>query len=451
MWLQQHQLIFRQHKQVAYRALIGAMDADVEAGDFPRALQLHNVVQGLDEVLRQSKGTTATGVVRHSIGGRLRRACAVGDTAAVAQLERLAGFAGHLATDLPNQAGAQANAAMQQLQQIVQELQQAGAREEEIAQIEAQAVANILDEQPQEQAEPGGLPGEDDSDGAVLRQLQARLDAGERSIPVPKQAQLGPLPLWQQCMLELVATHSIGVRRAMNGKRLIAYLTSGMLLADSPAAAGDVTPLQRLLGDAAFIAGPPVTPQTPRLPWGRMAAQAAVELRRPQLLAWALQPEQRQRLWGSAHNATKAALVDLMQQDSTPISNAVSSQPEQQRADSLQLQMHQQQLLPGRPVFAQLAAETALLLLNVTPNDEGLLSDWLQDGLQPGSSAADLARAKAVLAAVVATEQLPAGAQLMRRLCFLQVQRLGDVDLLALVVLWGHRLPQVLWADNVPE
>jgi hypothetical protein len=206
--------------------------------------------------------------------------------------------------------------------------------------------------------------------------------------------------------------------------------------------AGETTPLQRLLGAEEFVMGPPVSPQPARLPWGRLVAQAAVELRQPQLLAWALQPEQQHRLWGSAHNAAKAALLDLTHENCTPISNAVSRRPEQQRADLQQLQMYRQQQLPGRPAFAQLAAETAMLLLNVKPNEEGLLSDWLQNGLHPGSSEADLVRAKAVLAAVLAAEWLPAGARLMRGDCLKQMQRIGDVDLLALVVFWGHRLPQ---------
>uniref|UniRef100_A0A383WBX4 Uncharacterized protein n=1 Tax=Tetradesmus obliquus TaxID=3088 RepID=A0A383WBX4_TETOB len=334
---------------------------------------------------------------------------------------------------------AQANAALQQVQQLVQQLQQAGAQDEEVADIQAEAMANIPVAQPQEQEQPYVLPEEDGSPAAVLQQLQARLEAGECSIPVPQQAQLGPLPLWQQCVLELVATHSESVPADVSASRLYACLTSGMLIAQSPAAAGDITALQQLLGDASFVTGPPVTPQPPRLPWGRLAAQAAVELRLPQLLAWALQPEQRQRLWGSAGNAAKAALVELRRLQCTPISNDVSRQPEQQRADMLQLQ---QQLLLGRPAFAELAAEIALLLLGVAPNEEGLLSDWLQHGLHPGSSEADLARAKAVLAAVVAAAELPAGAQVMRRDCFKQAQRIGDVDLLALVVLWGHRTPE---------
>jgi hypothetical protein len=353
-----------------------------------------------------------------------------------------------------NQMHAQVNAALAQVHDLVQQLADAGAPEAEIAQIEAQAIANIPGAQQLQQQladaqpEPEVLPDEDyDSDAAVRRQLRARLE-GERSIAVPKQAQLEPLPLWQQCMLEVVANHAGWLRDSVKENGLYAYLTSGMLVADSAAAAGaGAGAVTRLLGSDAFVAGPPVSPQPARLPWGRLLAQAAVELRQPQLLAWALQ-QQQQRLWGSAHNAAKAAVWDLSKKDNcTPISNAVSRHPQQQRADMQQLQIYRQQQLPGRPMFAQLAAETAMLLLNITPNAEGLLSDWLQHGLHPGSNEADLVRAKAVLAAVVSAEQLPAGAQLMRRDCLKQVQRAGDVDLLALVVFWGHRVPYPGFGD----
>ncbi|WIA30935.1 hypothetical protein OEZ86_000985 [Tetradesmus obliquus] len=87
-----------------------------------------------------------------------------------------------------------------------------------------------------------------------------------------------------------------------------------------------------------------------------------------------------------------------------------------------------------------------------TPEAQQVQRDELLEAVQhtlmlaqdqaPGSSAADLARAKAVLAGVVAAKQLLVGAKVLHRDCLRQVQRLGDVDLLALVVLWGHRLPQ---------
>jgi hypothetical protein len=340
-------------------------------------------------------------------------------------------------------------AAAPQLDPQQQLVNQQNAQLQQQNQMNAQADAAL--QQADGQPEPEVLPTEDyNSVTAVLRQLQARLDAGERSIPVPKQAQLGPLPLWQQCLLELVASHMESLGDSVDDNGLYAYLTSGMLVADSEAAAaadaeaaaGEITPLQRLLGSGAFVSGPPVSPQPGRLPWGRLLAQAAVELRQPQLLAWALLQQQQQRLWGSAHNAAKAAVWDLTsKQICTPISNAVSRHPQQQRADMQQLQISRQQQLPGWPVFARLVAETAMLLLNITPNNEGLLSDWLQHGLHPSSSEAELVRAKAVLAAVVDAEQLLAGAQLMRRNCLKEVQRTGDVDLLALVVLWGHRVP----------
>jgi hypothetical protein len=387
-------------------------------------------------------------------GGAAAAGDAANDAAAAAPLDPQQQLVNQLNAQLQqqNQQNAQVAAAMQLVQQMVQQMQQAGAAEADIAQFEAQAIANIQQQQAGN-AQPEVLPTEDyNADAVVLRQLQARLDAGERSIAVPKQAQPGPLPLWQQCVLEMAANHMGLLHDSVEDNGLYAYLTSGMLVADSAAAAASAeadegvvtTPLQRLLGDEAFVTGPPVSPQPGRLPWGRLLAQAAVELRQPQLLAWALTEQQQQRLWGSAHNAAKAALWDLSSKENcTPISNAVSRHPQQQRADMQQLQIYRQQQLPGRPMFAQLAANTALLLLNITPNAEGLLSDWLQHGLHPGSNEADLVRAKAVLAAVVGAEQLPAGAQLMRRDCLKQVQRVGDVDLLALVVFWGHRMPHV--------
>jgi hypothetical protein len=198
-----------------------------------------------------------------------------------------------------NQMAAPANAAQQLVQQIVEELQQAGVPEEEIAQIEAQELELIAMQQPQEAEELEVLPEEDTSNTAVLRQLQARLDAGECSIPVPKQLQMGPLPLWQQCLLEVVTNHMPMLPAFRTPNELIPYLTSGMLVADSAAEAGGADadagvtpPLQRLLGSEQFAAGPPVAPQPGRLPWGRLVAQAAVEVRQPQLLAWALLQQQ---------------------------------------------------------------------------------------------------------------------------------------------------------------
>ncbi|WIA11034.1 hypothetical protein OEZ85_011187 [Tetradesmus obliquus] len=405
------------------------MELAVEAGDFARALKLHNTVQGLKGVEQHHMMMRVGSVYEGSIGGRLRRACAAGDAAAVAQLERLAGFARHTFFS------------------IKLTLQQ------------PELLRNLLGGFHGRAVTPGTLAAELGLPWALLqRLLMQRADTIQAQFvvsrtPEAQQMQRDELLEAVQHTLTLAQDQAATAQQlrfaasralitAMNVLQVDDEAAADASAAAGAAGAGRTTPLQRLLGDAGFVTGPPVTPQPPRLPWGRLVAQAAVELRRQQLLAWMLQPEQRQRLWGSADNAAKAALVDLMRQDCTPISNAVSRQPEQQRADLLQLQTHQRQLLPGRPAFAELAAETAVLLLDVTPNDEGLLSDWLQHGLHPGSSAADLARAKAVLAAVVAATQLPAGAKLVHRDCLWQVQRLGDVDLLALVVLWGHRVPQ---------
>jgi hypothetical protein len=182
------------------------------------------------------------------------------------------------------------------------------------------------------------------SNRAVWRQLQARIRAGERSIPQPQQAKLGPLPLWQQCMLE-VASQCGGMRVFRPHDEEYAAITSGMRVAQDGAAigstaAGVTTPLQRLLGSEAFVAGPPVAPQPARLPWGRLVAQAAVELRQPQLLAWALQQQQRQRLWGSSPIAAAVSFAELEIGGCSPIKCKLGSNPEQQRLDLQQLRQH---------------------------------------------------------------------------------------------------------------
>ncbi|WIA11044.1 hypothetical protein OEZ85_011197 [Tetradesmus obliquus] len=435
----------------------------MEAGDFTRALQLHSVLTGSAGVrLRKLVSVRAADAFRSSIGGHLRRACAAGDAAAVAQLERLVCFAHNIFAEkkqtlqhpvlqrsllgsfcgravTPGSLAEELGLPWPLLQRLLmQRVDYFLARSDGLSTVEqydvrrGELVASVQDTMMLAQDEAATaqqlqsaagvalatavqtLHENDANDGGTQAELVAGgADAAGNAAAVQQQQQ--PLDPMQQLVNQLNA----GLQLQNQADRVNEYLTSGTLVADSPAAARHATPLQRLLGDAGFVTGPP--------------------------------PEQRQRLWGSAHNAAKAALVECMWLEGTPFANKIIRQPEQQRADLLQMEMHQQQQLPGRPAFAELAAETALLLLNVSPNDEGLLSDWLQRGLQPGSSAAFSARAKAVLAAVVAAEQLPAGAQLMRRQCLLQVQRLGDVDLLALVVLWGHRLPQVFRADNVPE
>jgi hypothetical protein len=101
MWLQQHQLLPTELHQLAYIAFNKAVEQATKAGDFSSALQLYRILDGLDEV-RMPPGPVGVleVVVEGSICGHLRRACAAGDAAAVAQLERLAGFASNFYTDL---------------------------------------------------------------------------------------------------------------------------------------------------------------------------------------------------------------------------------------------------------------------------------------------------------------------------------------------------------------
>lgn len=208
-------------------------------------------------------------------------------------------------------------------------------------------------------------------------------------------------------------------------------------------------PIQRLLSDPSFVLEPPVRPLPAKAPWGMAITKAAIELRAPPLLQWALQPELRESLWGAAPTATLAAVVELIEDDCSPISNAASRTPEQQQRDLQELQQFEQQLKQGcwgqqavRPHFAQAAAETALLLLQAMPvhaDSESVLCHWLQYGVRASSSAADLARAKAVVAAVASAKVVPLGARVLEREGMRQVLMTGDVDLLALVTCWAKR------------
>jgi hypothetical protein len=94
LWLQQHQLIPQTHQQVAYKAVCVSVDRASEAGDVGRALQLFNAAERFTGGERRCDSWTVTRVAQGVIGGQLRRACAAGDVAAVAQLERLTRFGG---------------------------------------------------------------------------------------------------------------------------------------------------------------------------------------------------------------------------------------------------------------------------------------------------------------------------------------------------------------------
>jgi hypothetical protein len=94
MWLQQRQLVPEEQLQYVYCALKSAVEVAAEAGEFSLALQLYNMIEGLDGVQQHPMLMKVAQLVESSIGGHLRRACAAGDAAAVAQLERLVRFGG---------------------------------------------------------------------------------------------------------------------------------------------------------------------------------------------------------------------------------------------------------------------------------------------------------------------------------------------------------------------
>lgn len=186
-----------------------------------------------------------------------------------------------------------------------------------------------------------------------------------------------------------------------------------------------------------------------RAVWGKALFRAAIEALQPDLLAWALQDCIMEQLWGGDADETQpgsgltlssetdsAALLEALKELTwtdrcSPVSCDSSQTAQQQRADLLELQQHQQQLLGvsavaaagpasaaavgGLPAFAAAAAELAMPLLRLSPNRPDLLSDWLRTGLTAACTAADLARAKAVLLAVDAAPEVPPGARVLRQ------------------------------------
>jgi hypothetical protein len=111
---------------------------------------------------------------------------------------------------------------------------------------------------------------------------------------------------------------------------------------------------------------------------------------------------------------------------------------------------------------AQLAVESAMMLLQLEPAYKpSLLSMWIAQQLHAfNDSSKDwilgkrnsssgggswrhakcVARTKAVLAAVAAAPQVPAGAQQLTRKALLKVLDVGDADFTAVVLMWACRL-----------
>jgi hypothetical protein len=111
-WLLRHQLVpAAGHESAQPRRVLWQGIADAAAaGDFACALELHSsftvlppMCQQRQQRLLRKRGEVcldpqlqAAALVQQSVRGHLRRACAAGDAAAVAQLERLAYFAGNM-------------------------------------------------------------------------------------------------------------------------------------------------------------------------------------------------------------------------------------------------------------------------------------------------------------------------------------------------------------------
>jgi len=343
--------------------------------------------------------------------------------------------------------------------------------------------------------------------------LQAAYRHGLQQLTSEAQAeQLGPPPLWQQMLLQVVAQHApeLGVQ----GGRPLAELFRGDL--QEPAGApvmfrmwGDSWPrevafysagaesllfcgaqegrpdqeLQQLIAARLLQTSRPL--DGPGLPavglWGRFILLEALRHRLPGLLTWALQPARLQVLWGAADDAVSQTVQRVAREhSSSPIgcncvapanpgrSGAVWERrvyPNQQQQELVEMQQQREQLMRPDggssygpmvaaagpvPEFARTAVQLALIILQHPGIAADTLSLWLQCCVRVTSPLPDLVRARAIVAAVASSEVVPVGARVLCKEAVRQVLATGDPDLWSLVLLWSHRLPlQLEVADDV--
>jgi hypothetical protein len=316
-----------------------------------------------------------------------------------------------------------------------------------------------------------------------------------------QQEQQGPPPLWQQALLQVVAQHAAVLRSRCTAPMpaqpwerwagLPAPLTAhASLLLHGLRAGRSVQEVQ------AFISSRLLQPMPSdgfqpcsKAVWGPQIMRHALLHGLPELLAWALQPERRSTLWGTAPDAVAAAMTGLPGMSAspdrhvvTPISNVrmqarspilqqvftrtpwQNQQQQQLQQELAQMQQQRLELLgPASsassssgpmvssagplPIFAASAVQLALLLLQQPGIHPNTLSTWLEAGVRNDSPLPDLVRARAIVAAVAASAVIPKGAQALNRGAVKQVLQVGDPDLWTALLLWSHRV--VLPADDV--
>jgi hypothetical protein len=200
---------------------------------------------------------------------------------------------------------------------------------------------------------------------------------------------------------------------------------------------------------------------------GSLIAEFAVQRLQPQLLQWVVQQRSLFEVSLSAEDAERFGIPVIA--GSAGVTRPATQSEELQRtslAACCPLTVGLQQLAAAdanAPAAAagevctdakakrELAAvaEAAMVLLQLQPTlQPTLLSSWIGDHLHAGSSsdggmntsAARIARATAVLAAVAAATEVPAGAQQMTLKALQKVFVAGDVDLMAQMLLWASRL-----------
>jgi hypothetical protein len=201
---------------------------------------------------------------------------------------------------------------------------------------------------------------------------------------------------------------------------------------------------------------------------GLKRANAALQLQHPQVMQWLMQQRhQRPLLWERdldlgeldwcSHLASRTAGQDLQADTLTdesccPLTAGLAVQGAAAAAATAAARAGPDRVeaAPAGLAGSELddekrAAEIAMLVLQLQPpHASSLHSEWLSRYLDTcsGTSSSSthlrrIARAKAVLAAVAAAPQVPAGAQQLQGWALLKVLGVGDVDLTAMLLMWA--------------
>ena len=317
----------------------------------------------------------------------------------------------------------------------------------------------------------------------ILMQLGGAFEGDLQELLKGQREQTGPPPLWLQCLLQHTAnaieppTNPPTAR--FDGRFLLGIL-EGSGLCHGLQAGRSAQEVQDFISTV-LLQHPPHIPAPAAMPyagWGPCILRNALLHRAPSLLAWSLQPEQQQQLWGREPDAVAQAVAGLLTEEGcSPIScrflkscrlacrcwpngiwAAYHLQRQAQQQDLLQMQQGRETLLGvgssssscgpmvgaagPLPQFATDAVQLAMAILQHPGMPADTLNNWLQRTLGTDSTLPDIVRARAIVASVAACEVIPVGAGVCRKEAVRQVLAVGDPDLWSAVLLWCHRLPR---------